>query len=81
MDIKLKLNQIQTENDDLRSEVMRLRYTAHPGNFEVNPAIDQQKLKVKVNMLANENEDLKSAVGKMRYTKPLEDQQPTLGMF
>ena len=66
--LRSELNQLQMENADLRAEVTRLRYTAHPANAHVNAAVTQRQLKVKVNQLAVENQDLKSAVGKMRYT-------------
>ena len=66
--LKQQLNQVRTENVDLRAEIVRLRYLAHPANDHVNAEQKEETLKVQINHLANENDDLKSVVGKMRYT-------------
>lgn len=66
--LKEQLNQVETENQDLRAEIMRLRYSAHPANDHVNSQVREETLKDQVNQLATENNDLKSVVGRMRYT-------------
>ncbi|CAH1796529.1 unnamed protein product, partial [Owenia fusiformis] len=68
-EVKTQLNNIMTENDDLRKMVVKMRYLKHPGNSESGSHVDDIT-KQQMNELQLENSDLKVAVGKMRYTQP-----------
>lgn len=48
-------------------ELMRLRYSEHPGNAM---ATVDQDVKVQINQLLTENNDLRTVVGKLRYSPP-----------
>ena len=72
--MKNTLNQLETENIELRQTISKLLYTEHPANAKEDKHTNKViELKHQVNQLANENVDLKSVVGKIRYTGPLEE--------
>jgi dynactin complex subunit len=70
MGLKEEANKAQNEVVDLRSEVMKLRYSSIVSSAEEEKRLAKRRnveLKLEVNMLQHENEDLKKLVGSLKY--------------
>ncbi|XP_062601904.1 uncharacterized protein LOC134263545 [Saccostrea cucullata] len=70
IELKKEANKAQNEVVDLRSEVMKLRYSSIVTSAEEEKRTANKKnleLKVEVNKLQHENEDLKKLVGSLKY--------------
>ncbi|XP_061183452.1 uncharacterized protein LOC133191732 [Saccostrea echinata] len=68
--LKKEANKAQNEVVDLRSEVMKLRYSSIVTSAEEEKRTANKKnleLKLEVNKLQHENEDLKKLVGSLKY--------------
>ncbi len=66
------MNQLASENADLRQAVTQLRY----GKHSQSDGTEKSGLKNSVNQLATENADLKQVIGVMRYGTPLPGKLP-----
>lgn len=70
LELKEEANKAQNEVVDLRSAVMKMRYSSAVSSAEEEKRLTKRKnteLKLEVNMLQHENEDLKKLVGSLKY--------------